>query len=223
MVLIFIILAYAIFGFWRGGLKSAVGIGSTVCAFVGAILLSKPLVSLCDNMFDMTNKLIQKANDILAPYCVSSTNQGLDNPILNRFAEVFLGTDYWQNYSGGVADGQFLVDFSAVIGKLCAIAIMVVVLYFLIRIIVIVVYKIIQHFTKTSQKTLGGRVVGTFLNGVRGACVLAMAFCVANLVLPMLPQFTDTVQNLMLENNISQALYQIASDFVTGIVLPWIA
>ena len=223
IALILIVIFFAFVGLKRGFVKSLVNFLGTMVVLVLSFVAAKPVGGMLNNWFGLNNTFANMLQDPLAPYCVSSYNAGLDNPLMNKIAEIFIGPEYWLNYSDGVNSAEFLADFSAGIGKLITMAIAMVVLYIIFKIAIWLLSKLFKFLTK--DRVIGGyeRLFGFAMGAVEGFVKLWIWMCVAYLLIPALPMFTDTITSLLDTNNMTNEFYTLIGEFMEGIVLPWMS
>lgn len=224
IVLMLLLVVFAVIGLSKGFTKSLVNFLGTLVVLVVSLLLSKPLGAALNGWFGLDNAFGGMLKGSLAPYCVSSEGGALDNSLMDKFAEILLGQNYWENYSEGVVNPQFLNDFSLAIGKLVTMAIATVVLYLIFKLVIWLVCKIKALKFLTEKRPIGGveRVFGFFMGAVRGVVTIWLCFCVAYLLIPALPAYSETVINILNTNNITNEFYKLIGEFMEGIVLPWL-
>ena len=223
IVLIAIIVIYAIIGLSKGFLKSLLRFLNTLVVLVLSIFLGKYLAMGLESLFGLGSVLGANLEGALAPMCVSSGGGALDNVMLNNFAEILLGPEYWLMYGAqGVMSEEFIADFAGAVGHILAVAISIVIVYVILKLI----FKLLSRFLKflTEDRVIGWveRVFGSVIGIVEGALVIWLGFCVMYLVLPAIPMLAEQSTILFQLNGITAELFLIVSDFMEGIVIPFV-
>ncbi len=222
IAIIVIILVYAILGLSRGFLKSLLRFFGTIATLALSILLSKPVSGLFEQWFGLSSKLGEFMSTTLAPYCSTSTGGPIDNFFMNKFAEILLGANYWQNYDGGVSSPEFISAFSGAVGSVLGVVVTTLILYIVIRILIALLGKLFKFLTR--NRAIGGidRFFGLILGIVEGAVAIFIVLGIVYLIVPIIPAFSGTVLDLLQVNHITQEIYNLVGEFIEGILLPWL-
>ena len=222
IAIIVIVLLYAIIGLSRGFLKSLLNFFGTLATLALSILLAKPVSGLLNNWFGLSDKLGDWISGSLAPYCVSSSNGAIDNFFMDKFATLLMGSNYWQNYEGGVSSDAFISAFSESVGSILCVIIAVFALYIIIRIVIALLGKLFKFLTR--NRAIGGidRFFGLVLGLVQGACVIFIILGIIYLIAPAIPALSDQLIGFLETNPLTRELYEIMGDFIDGILIPWL-
>ena len=223
IIIIALVIIIAIVGLARGFLKSLLQLFGTLITLVVSILLARPFAALLENWFGMSTALGNALVDPITPYCVESGTGGISNFFLNKFAEILMGQNYWQNpaYPQGAQDPAFIADFAGSIGDVLAVVISVVILYFLFRIAVAILGKIVDKITQ--NRAIGGldRLFGFILGLLKGCLVVSVVFVLAYLFSPVIPAFGEWLNNLLAENPVSNTVFGWLATFTDNTLIPW--
>ena len=222
IAIIVIIVIYAIIGLSRGFMKSLLNFFGTLATLALSILLAKPVSNLLNNWFGLTDKLGEFMSGPLAPYCVSSSGGAIDNFFMDKFASLLMGSNYWQDFEGGVSSDAFISAFSNSVGSVLCVIISVVALYIIIRIVLALLGKLFKFLTR--NRAIGGidRFFGLLLGLVQGACVVFIILGIVYLISPAIPSLSDQLIGLLETNHITRELYNFIGEFIDGILLPWL-
>ena len=223
IILIVLVLAIAVVGMFRGFLRSLLRFCGTLVTLALSIWLAKPFSNLLESWFGMSTALGNALVDPITPYCVDGGTGAIPNFFLNKFAEIFMGVNYWQNtaYPGGSADPAFIADFAHELGVVLAVVISVVILFILFRIIVAILDKIFDKITQNN--VVGGidRLFGFVLGLAKGALLVSVVFVIAYLLSPVIPSFGDWLNNLLADNPVSNTVFGWLSTFTDNVLIPW--
>lgn len=221
IAIIALVVIMALVGMGRGFLKSLLQLFGTLVTLALSIWLAKPFNGLLQNWFGLNSALAGALNDPIAGVCAAGDGGSIPNFFLNKFAEILMGSGYWQGYAEGSLDPAFIADFAGKIGDILGVVISVVILYILFRIAVAILGKIFDAISKNRAVSGLDRLLGLVLGFLKGCLVVSIVFVASYLLTPVIPSFGDFVNNLLAENSISNTIFGWLAEFTDGTLLPW--
>ena len=221
IAIIAVVVILALVGMGRGFLKSLLQFFGTLATLALSIWLAKPFSGLLQGWFGLNSALGNALYDPITAACAEGDGGAIPNFFLNKFAEILMGSGYWQSYAQGSNDPAFIADFSGKIGDVLGVVISVVILYILFRIAVAILGKIFDAISKNRAISGLDRLLGLVLGALKGCLVVAIVFIGVYLVSPAIPAFGDWVNNLLADNSISNTIFTWLSEFTDGTLIPW--
>ncbi len=220
VIVVIIVLIVAFFGLARGFLKSLLKLFGTLVTLIVSILLAKPFSTLLENWFGMSSAIGHSLEPSISS-AVGTDGGSIPNFFLNKFAEILMGQNYWQNYAQGSADPAFITDFSAHIGDIIGVVISVIILYILFRIVIAILERIFDALTRNRVVGSVDRVLGLVLGLAKGFLMVGIVCVFVYLLSPAIPAFGEWVNNLLAGNPITRTIFGWMSSFTDSVLIPW--
>lgn len=221
LLLILVIICYALSGLVRGFLKTSTRFGGSLFSLCIAILLAPTLASLFIDVLHLNSDLGIAINAVITPYCVSSSGGALDHSALHQFAQMMYGHDYWINYVGGVESPEFIAKISFALADSVLILLSFFIIFAILRIVWGLVCGLIRALNRKRVFGWVARSTGALVGVLEGILIVVLILSLIHTITPVVPAFGNIIQNLLTQNPVTNWMYGLLNDFLTGVLLPW--
>ncbi len=219
IIVVLLLLCFLLAGLIKGLWRSLFAFLSCFVTFILAILIAKPVATLFDGWFHISDAFANSFHGGIESYVAQN---GYSTGWMAEAMKILLGKDYKDLVVGD--DTSTLVNnFSHALGYVALVLICVVVLYIAIRLLLKLLSKILKKITDKGVMKGVDRSLGAVFGIIKGALVVFIAFAIMFELSTFITPIGDWFNSMLASNPISKTMYGWTEHIIQNVLVPFMS
>ena len=210
IIIVLLIVCFLLFGLIKGFWRSLFALLSSFVTLLLAILIAKPVASLFDGWFHISDSLAGSFHGGVESYVAEHGVAGWMAEVM----KIVLGADKFQTYNASEDKTNLINSFSQELGYLALVLICVVILYIAIKLILMLISKALKKITEKGIMKGVDKSLGAVFGLLKGIVVVFIALGVIFELSSFITPVGDWFNSMLLSNPISKWLYGITGKII---------